>query len=134
MEVGVRVEDPVLVKKLTDILQLQLHDNVNAREMRADGSYQKVKPAEGEPLVNGQMGMYDLLRSDWQEPDPAETPWVRTAPETFPAEVRPETPAAPAAGERPPAGQNFPDPSGEPGQVLPGGARAPHRGRGPPPH
>ena len=43
-------------------------------------------------------------------------------------------PAAPAAGERPPAGQNFPDPSGEPGQVLPGGARAPHRGRGPPPH
>ena len=25
-------------------------------------------------------------------------------------------------GERPPAGQNFPDPSGEPGQVLPGGA------------
>ena len=97
VEVGVRVEDPVLVKKLTDILQLQLHDNVNAREMRADGSYQKVKPAEGEPLVNGQMGMYDLLRSDWQEPDPAETPWVRTAPETFPVEVRPETPAAPAA-------------------------------------
>ena len=43
-----RVEDPVLVRKLTDILQLQLRDNVNAREMRPDGSYQKVKPAEGE--------------------------------------------------------------------------------------
>ncbi len=53
-----RVEDPVLMQKLGDILQLQLRDNVNAREMQPDGSYQKVKPAEGEPLVNSQMGMY----------------------------------------------------------------------------
>ncbi len=65
MEVGVRIEDPVLVEKLSRILQLQLHDNVNAREMRADGSYQKVKPAPGEPIVNGQMGMYELLKDDW---------------------------------------------------------------------
>ena len=50
VEVGVRVEDPVLIQKLSDILQLQLRDNVNAREMRADGSYQKVKAAPGEPL------------------------------------------------------------------------------------
>ena len=74
VEVGVRVEDPRLVQKLTDILQLQLRDNVNAREMQADGSYQKVKPAEGEPVVNGQMGMYELLRNDWcavKAPDPA---------------------------------------------------------------
>lgn len=70
VEVGVRVEDPVLVQKLTDILQLQLRDNVNAREMRPDGSYQKVKPAEGEALVNGQMGMYELLKNDWTQPEP----------------------------------------------------------------
>ena len=70
VEVGVRVEDPVLVRKLTDILQLQLRDNVNAREMRPDGSYQKVKPAEGEALVNGQMGMYELLKNDWMQPEP----------------------------------------------------------------
>ena len=70
VEVGVRVEDPVLVRKLTDILQLQLRDNVNAREMRPDGSYQKVKPAEGEALVNGQMGMYELLKNDWTQPEP----------------------------------------------------------------
>ena len=62
VEVGVRVEDPALVQKLTDILQLQLRDNVNARVMDASGNYQKVKPAEGEPLVNSQMGMYELLR------------------------------------------------------------------------
>ena len=71
-----RVEDPVLVQKLTDILQLQLRDNVNARVMDASGSYQKVKPAEGEPLVNSQMGMYELLRNDWQRPEP----WKCTTP------------------------------------------------------
>ena len=60
----------MLVRKLTDILQLQLRDNVNAREMRPDGSYQKVKPAEGEALVNGQMGMYELLKNDWTQPEP----------------------------------------------------------------
>ena len=80
VEVGVRVEDPILIQKLSDILQLQLRDNVNARVMDASGSYQKVKPAEGEPLVNGQMGMYELLRNDWQRPEP----WKCTtsAPET----------------------------------------------------
>ena len=81
VEVGVRIEDPVLMKKIDDILQLQLHDNVNAREMRADGSYQRVKPAPGEPLVNGQMDLYELLKDDWARPEP-------TAP------VQPESPAA----------------------------------------
>ena len=81
VEVGVRIEDPVLVKKIDDILQLQLHDNVNAREMRADGSYQRVKPAPGEPLVNGQMDLYELLKDDWARPESA-------------APVQPEAPAA----------------------------------------
>ena len=71
VEVGVRVEDPVLKEKLDSILRLQLSDNVNAREMQPDGSYQKVKPAPGEPLVNSQMGMYDLLRDDWTARDKA---------------------------------------------------------------
>ena len=34
------------------------------------------KPAEGEPLVNSQMGMYELLRNDWQRPEP----WKCTTP------------------------------------------------------
>jgi polyphosphate kinase len=74
VEVGVRVEDPVLKEKLDSILRLQLSDNVNAREMQPDGSYQKVKPAPGEPLVNSQMGMYDLLRDDWTARDKAPAP------------------------------------------------------------
>ena len=102
VEVGVRVEDPVLVRKLTDILQLQLRDNVNAREMRPDGSYQKVKPAEGEAMVNGQMGMYELLKNDWTQPEP----WKLSAavqekqPEPSAEAEKPEpakTEAAPAA-------------------------------------
>ena len=81
VEVGVRIEDPVLMKKIDDILQLQLHDNVNAREMRADSSYQRVKPVPGEPLVNGQMDLYELLKDDWARPESA-------------APVQPEAPAA----------------------------------------
>ena len=108
VEVGVRVEDPVLKKKLDSILRLQLSDNVNAREMQPDGSYQKVKPAPGEPLVNSQMGMYDLLRDDWTARDkaaaPVEPPKPVKAPEkpAAPAKAAPR-PAAPAPAEKPQA-------------------------------
>ena len=106
VEVGVRVEDPVLKEKLDSILRLQLSDNVNAREMQPDGSYQKVKPAPGEPLVNSQMGMYDLLRDDWTARDkaaaPVEPPKPIKAPEkpAAPAKAVPQ-PAAPAPAEKP---------------------------------
>ena len=108
VEVGVRVEDPVLKEKLDSILRLQLSDNVNAREMQPDGSYQKVKPAPGEPLVNSQMGMYDLLRDDWIARDkaaaPVEPPKPIKAPEkpAAPTKAVPQ-PAAPAPAEKPQA-------------------------------
>ncbi len=108
VEVGVRVEDPVLKEKLDSILRLQLSDNVNAREMQPDGSYQKVKPAPGEPLVNSQMGMYDLLRDDWTARDkaaaPVEPPKPIKTPEkpAAPAKAVPQ-PAAPAPAEKPQA-------------------------------
>jgi polyphosphate kinase len=123
VEVGVRVEDPVLVQKLTDILQLQLRDNVNAREMRADGSYQKVKPAEGEALVNGQMGMYDLLKDDWTA-EPAKPAVLKAAPATeqpAPDAAEPEkkppvqpaekAEAAPAAQPEPPKEKTAAEPA-----------------------
>ena len=96
VEVGVRVEDPILIQKLSDILQLQLRDNVNAREMRADGSYQKVKSAPGEELVNGQMDMYDLVKDDWTRRDTEASKAV-----TQPQPKQPEAPAAPKAPETP---------------------------------
>ena len=103
VEVGVRVEDPVLKEKLDSILRLQLSDNVNAREMQPDGSYQKVKPAPGEPLVNSQMGMYDLLRDDWTARDKAPAPAsVAEMPKPQPVKA-PEKPAAPAKAAPQPA-------------------------------
>ena len=109
VEVGVRVEDPVLKEKLDSILRLQLSDNVNAREMQPDGSYQKVKPAPGEPLVNSQMGMYDLLRDDWTARDKAPAPAsVAETPKPQPVKA-PEKPAAPAKAAPQPARPTEPE-------------------------
>ena len=109
VEVGVRIEDPVLMKKINDILQLQLHDNVNAREMRPDGSYQRVKPAPGEPLVNGQMDLYELLKDDWARPEQA-------APTTQPKAptVAQLAPQAPAEAPKAPAASPAEPPKAEP--------------------
>ena len=51
VEVGVRVDDREIAKKLRGILDLQLRDTVNAREMQPDGIYPRVKPKQGEPPV-----------------------------------------------------------------------------------
>ncbi len=67
VEVGVRVTDAHLMQKLQSFIDLQLADNTNACEMQPDGSYVKVQPAAGAPRVDSQMGMYDLLRDDWQD-------------------------------------------------------------------
>jgi len=126
VEVGVRVEDPILIQKLSDILQLQLRDNVNAREMRADGSYQKVKSAPGEELVNGQMDMYDLLRDDWTRHDTEASKAV-----TQPQPKQPEAPAAPKAPETPqippkPEATPEPAPAPEAPQPVPPAPEKPH--------
>ena len=126
VEVGVRVEDPVLIQKLSDILQLQLRDNVNAREMRADGSYQKVKSAPGEELVNGQMDMYDLLKDDWTRHDTEASKAV-----TQPQPKQPEAPAAPKAPETPqippkPEAKPEPAPAPEAPQPVPPAPEKPH--------
>ena len=126
VEVGVRVEDPILIQKLSDILQLQLRDNVNAREMRADGSYQKVKSAPGEELVNGQMDMYDLLKDDWTRHDTEASKAV-----TQPQPKQPEAPAAPKAPETPqippkPEATPEPAPAPEAPQPVPPAPEKPH--------
>ena len=126
VEVGVRVEDPILIQKLSDILQLQLRDNVNAREMRADGSYQKVKSAPGEELVNGQMDMYDLLKDDWTRHDTEASKTV-----TQPQPKQPEAPAAPKAPETPqippkPEAKPTPAPAPEAPQPVPPAPEKPH--------
>ncbi len=88
VEVGIRITEPCLVKKLEDILQLQLNDNVNAFEMQNDGSYVKVQCKDGEAIVDAQMDMYKILRGDWQEHLTFVQPVV-TATATTPAPVAP---------------------------------------------
>ena len=109
VEVGVRIEDPVLMKKINDILQLQLHDNVNAREMRPDGSYQRVKPAPGESLVNGQMDLYELLKDDWTRSEPT----APVAQPKAPAAAQP-APQAPAEAPKAPVASPAEPPKVEP--------------------
>ena len=85
VEVGVRIHDPDLVKRLMGVLQMQLDDNVNAREMKPDGSYARVKPKEGERRIDSQMMMYNYFANNWQVTAPA-------------AAARRRAPAAPKQG------------------------------------
>ena len=99
VEVGVRIHDKRIAGELLEMLDFQLHDTVNAREMQPDGSYQKVKPAQDEPRVDSQLGMYERLANAWPAL-PAEKP-VERMPRRTPAAKR-RTPPAPqrAAGRR----------------------------------
>ena len=91
VEVGVRVDDAAIAKKLRGILELQLRDTVNAREMQPDGTYTKVKPAEGQPPVDSQMAMFGYFQNGFAAPEP---PKPAKAPE-------PPRPAAPKAVAKP---------------------------------
>jgi len=52
------VEDPRLRNALRDqILMVHLQDNVKARRLLPDGSYEPVRPKEGEPELNSQLWM-----------------------------------------------------------------------------
>lgn len=92
VEVGVRVRDAALAKKLLGLLELELRDNVNARQMKPDGSYVRVKPAEGEALVDSQMALYDYFKDGFLAPAPA-----------APARPKPKPRAKQPAAKRRPA-------------------------------
>jgi polyphosphate kinase len=55
VEVLFPVTDPALVRHLRDrVLATYLADNCRARRMRADGEYERIRPADGEPPVDAQ--------------------------------------------------------------------------------
>jgi polyphosphate kinase len=55
VEVLFPVSDTELVRHLRDVvLETYLRDNVRARRMRADGTYERVHPGEGAPAVDAQ--------------------------------------------------------------------------------
>jgi polyphosphate kinase len=49
------IEDPALKRRINEMLDLKLRDNVKARELAADGSYRRVKPRKGQARVNSQL-------------------------------------------------------------------------------
>jgi len=55
VEVLFPVRDPALVRHLRDeVLETYLRDNVRARRMRGDGSYERLVPGEGEAPIDSQ--------------------------------------------------------------------------------
>lgn len=67
VEISFPVEDPQNRVRLKDILEVYLRDNVKARELCADGSYLRRRPAEGEEPFSVQ----DYFLSQIKQSDPA---------------------------------------------------------------
>jgi polyphosphate kinase len=63
VEVVFPIEQPDLKHRMIhEILAITLSDNVKARELLPDGSYRKVVPKEGEPLVRSQDRFMELAQ------------------------------------------------------------------------
>ena len=55
VELVAPIEDPNLKRHLKDeILDMELRDNMKARRLKVDGSYERVRPESGESLINSQ--------------------------------------------------------------------------------
>jgi len=48
------IEDPALRRRIIEILDVKLRDNVKAREQQAGGAYRRVKPRRGQMRLNSQ--------------------------------------------------------------------------------
>ncbi len=68
IEVMFPVEDPRLKQRIIhEILPVVLADNVKARVLRSDGSYDRLLPAETEPALRSQVVLQELARRTAQE-------------------------------------------------------------------
>lgn len=59
VEVAIPVEDERLKKRIRDMFNIMMSDNVKARELQSNGRYVRVEPQEGEELLNSQEYFYD---------------------------------------------------------------------------
>lgn len=66
VEVGIRIDDPLIKQMLCDILDMQLKDTLNASIMGPDGVYIKVKPEKGQLPFDSQIEMYPYLERKLQ--------------------------------------------------------------------
>ena len=62
VEIAFPVEDSELARRVTAALDLTLSDNVRARDLRSDGSYERRKPAADETAVDSQSAFLEDAR------------------------------------------------------------------------
>jgi polyphosphate kinase len=74
VEVVFPVEQGDLKQRVIEILKITLADNVKARELLADGTYQRVKPAEGMPTLRSQIRFLELAAATGARPVSADPP------------------------------------------------------------
>ena len=71
------IEEPALRTKLIDILVVQLADNVKSWSLQSDGSYVRMQPKPGAPLVRSQQRFIDVTRDKVKGADVALRPSTR---------------------------------------------------------
>ena len=80
VEVGVRVDDPAIAKKLRGILDLHAARHLNAREMQPDALCEGA-PRRGSAPVDSQMAMFGYFQNGFvQETDKPEKPKAESKP------------------------------------------------------
>jgi polyphosphate kinase len=62
VEVSFPVEDADLARQVVDAFQTLMADNVQARVLQPDGSYERLRPAPGEPAVDSQAAFLEEAR------------------------------------------------------------------------
>ncbi|MBA4067929.1 MAG: polyphosphate kinase 1 [Isosphaera sp.] len=80
VEVVFPVEQPDLRQRVIDILRTTLADNVKARELQPDGTYRRVRPADGEPVLRSQQRFMELAAEAGGRPAAAAEPVPTPAP------------------------------------------------------
>jgi polyphosphate kinase len=80
VEVVFPVEQADLKQRVIDALKLTLADNVKARELLPDGTYRRVKPAEGAPALRSQVRFLELAAEAGTRASAAPAPEVPVVP------------------------------------------------------
>ena len=69
VEVLFSVPDPKIRSAALRILDIHLKDNVKARRLLPNGTYERIKPGPGEELIDSQLWLINN-RGAWHETDP----------------------------------------------------------------
>ncbi len=80
VEVVFPIEQAELKQRVIEILKVTLADNVKARELLPDGTYRRVKPPEGTPLLRSQQRFLELAAEAGSRPPTAPAADIAIAP------------------------------------------------------